>query len=135
MITVDASIVASWFLDDEQMPLDVQEAIVEGESAFAPANMPYEVAQALISAERQRRFKPERYARVAEVLQRLNIQLRHAPFAHVVEISKKHSISAYDAAYVAVAIETGAPLATNDAGQSAAAKREKVLWAPPRRRR
>lgn len=51
--------------------------------------------------------------------------------ADLVLLQRRHSLSAYDAVYLALALRLGMPLATTDDSLVVAAQREGLYWQPP----
>jgi predicted nucleic acid-binding protein len=132
-LVVDASVAAAWFLPDEDS--DVADAVMDAllrKTACAPDLLRHEVSSVLLMGERRKRISNDL------VLASL-IRLRHLPIviadsgedALVVGLARKHQLSAYDAAYLALAITEGIPLATLDKKLRQAAVAEAVpLFSP-----
>lgn len=132
-LVVDASVAAAWFLPDEDS--DVADAVMDAllqKTACAPDLLRHEVRSVLLMGERRKRISNDL------VLASL-IRLRHLPIviadsgedALVVGLARKHQLSAYDAAYLALAITEGIPLATLDKKLRQAAVAEAVpLFSP-----
>lgn len=132
-LVVDASVAAAWFLPDEDS--DVADAVMDAllrKTACAPDLLRHEVRSVLLMGERRNRISNDL------VLASL-IRLRHLPIviadsgedALVVGLARKHQLSAYDAAYLALAITEGIPLATLDKKLRQAAVAEAVpLFSP-----
>ncbi|WP_426123228.1 type II toxin-antitoxin system VapC family toxin [Pararhizobium sp. PWRC1-1] len=125
---VDASVAAVWFLADEQS--DVADAVMDAllrKTACAPDLLRHEVRSVLLMAERRQRISSDL------VLASL-IRLHHLPIviadsgddALVVGLARAHQLSTYDAAYLALAITEGIPLATLDKKLRQAAAAEAV---------
>ncbi|HEY5350229.1 MAG TPA: type II toxin-antitoxin system VapC family toxin [Candidatus Lustribacter sp.] len=135
MITIDASIAVAWFLDSGNPSAGAALAALEAADGIAPSNLITEIAQALVRAQRQKRFSDDDLVRASEELAALPIQFVSPTFSELVVLSKRHSISAYDAAYLAAAIATSAPLVTLDERLARAAAAERILWLPKPSRR
>lgn len=125
---VDASVAVAWFLPDEDS--DVADAVMDAlfrKTACAPDLLRHEIRSVLLMGERRKRISNDL------VLASL-IRLRHLPIviadsgedALVVGLARKHQLSAYDAAYLALAITEGIPLATLDKKLRQAAVAEAV---------
>lgn len=86
-----------------------------------------EMANVLIMAERHGRMDAEHAERVLASLLALPIHLEHrepqALAPAILRTARAHRLSAYDAAYLELAMRAGLPLATNDASLRAAADR------------
>ena len=109
---VDTSVVLKWQLDDED---DVPQALalrdaclVEGAvELHAPLLLAYELTNALRTAERRFRLSPELTTEALANLMASGIELHEpAPLA-ALQFARELGISAYDAAYVALAAELG----------------------------
>ena len=109
---VDTSVVLKWQLDDED---DVPQALalrdaclVEGVvELHAPLLLAYELTNAFRTAERRFRLSPELTTEALANLMASGIELHEpAPLA-ALQFARELGISAYDAAYVALAAELG----------------------------
>lgn len=108
--------------------LDILSAAAE---AIVPAVWPYEVANALLVAERRKRLTA---AQVTGQLQRIGrlpisvmpIEPLHA-FEQVLPVARQEALSAYDAAYMQLAMREAVPLATLDEGLKRAAKSNGII--------
>lgn len=105
------------------------EALAEGE-AFVPAIWPFEVANVLLVAERRRRLSRAEAGRFVELLGALPIMIEEVPFhvvtGDVLTRAREHGLSAYDAAYLDLAMRKGLPLATRDSALQAACRKAGV---------
>ena len=85
---------------------------------MAPAIWPLEVANALRTAERRGRLDLADLARVRELLGALPVQVEAVPLeaalGEVTELARQLDLTAYDAAYLALAARRGLALATVD---------------------
>lgn len=115
-VVVDASIIAAAILPDELLPgRDAVLDLLASGQAIAPSLFWYEVRNLCWQAERRNRLGP---GEAAEVMR----DLRLAPPTVVEErgddetlrIARQHDLTAYDAAYAALAQFADAPLATLD---------------------
>lgn len=119
MFVVDASIVLAWCFEDEHTPSAdrVLERLAH-EPAVAPAIWPLEIANAFRSAERRGRLAIADVARLREGLLALPVTVEPTPLSSalgdVTEFARAAGLSAYDAAYLALAAARGLPLATAD---------------------
>jgi len=128
---LDASLVVSWCIPDEQhdgSTAPAVQALLMGATTHAPEIFPVEVRNALMSAERRKRVKP---AEVDQFLTRLGrMATRTYPVAAYLDtsvaLSRRYQLSVYDALYIALAARLGLPLATLDTQQSLAARSEGV---------
>jgi predicted nucleic acid-binding protein len=114
LIVVDASILGPALIDDAPDGDRVRQRLA-GERLAAPALIDLEVMSMLKRAARQRRLEEGRARRaVANLIAIPLSRMPHAPLLpRIWEL--RHNLSSYDAAYVALAEETDAPLLTRDA--------------------
>lgn len=118
----------AWCFEDESTKFTegVLTSLTGGDEALVPSIWPLEIANALLIAERRRRIV---LARVTALLQQIAglpisvaaIEPRHA-FEQVLPVARQRGLSAYDAAYLELALRQGLPLATLDAELRRAAK-------------
>jgi predicted nucleic acid-binding protein len=121
----------SWCLLDErdEYSARVLEAL-EASEAVVAYHWGLEVANGLLVAERRGRIKAGEAQLIARLLMALPIAVdpiaRSRPLDSVRQIGRTHALSAYDAAYLELAVRHGIPLATLDADLRAAAAKEGV---------
>lgn len=131
-MVVDASVALAWCFPDEASEYaDEVLAALEGRAVIVPAVWALEITNAVLVAERRKRVKREDVRRFVELLGGLTI-IEHSQAVadtvnHVLPLAREYDLSAYDAAYLDVAVRQGAPLATLDralqkAGRSAGLK-------------
>lgn len=117
---VDASATLPWCFPDEATPWTeaLLDRLAQGERVIVPAHWSTEVSNALLSAIRRKRIDRNRAEWFLEKLASLNITaeppLSMASAKAVLNLSIKHSLTFYDAAYLELAIRNGLPLATLD---------------------
>jgi predicted nucleic acid-binding protein len=128
---VDASIALAWHFEDEVS--EYADRILDRlreDRAAAPSIWPLEVANALLVAERRGRLSPARVARAVELLLELPVSIHDTAadpaLGPVLDLARTHGLSAYDAAYLELAMREGLPLATQDEALRAAAQRAGV---------
>jgi predicted nucleic acid-binding protein len=94
--------------------------------AFVPLNWPLEVTNTLVVGERRKRSTQAQAARFLENLAALAITIDDETNVHAwsttLSLARSHNLSAYDAAYLELAIRRGLPLATLDDKLKAAAQ-------------
>lgn len=127
MIVVDASIALAWCLADESDDLAIRALDrVVAESATAPAHWPLEVANGLRTAVRHGRLSPDELPRVGRLLGDLGIDVRPMELStaiwSVLDVALEHGLSAYDAAYLDLALFNGLAIATLDQELQAACR-------------
>jgi predicted nucleic acid-binding protein len=117
---LDASVVLTWCFPDENSPLaqHVSERFKLGDTALATSFWPHEVLNALLAGERRNRISRTLVQRFLEDLAVLPVRLEQAPadivFERIQSLSRTHELTAYDAAYLDLAIEHDLPIATLD---------------------
>jgi predicted nucleic acid-binding protein len=123
---LDGSVTMVWGFDDETD--DYATALLNrmpGLRAFVPGLWTLEVANALLVGERRRRTTPADAARFLTILGGFPISIDDQTAAHAwhetTHLARAHGLSAYDAAYLELAIRLGLPLATLDDRLKAAA--------------
>ena len=111
---------AAGYADRVLKKLTTREAVV-------PAIWPLEVANVLLVGERRKRLTKAASSRFVELLQALPIaidmQATSRAFGEIMSVARSLSISAYDAAYVELAMREGLSLATLDDRLSKAASK------------
>jgi predicted nucleic acid-binding protein len=90
----------------------------QGDSAIAPSFWPHEVLNALLAREKRKRISGDLVRTFLADLAALPVELAQVPveevFGRVQSLSREHGLTAYDAAYLALAHAAGVPLATLD---------------------
>jgi predicted nucleic acid-binding protein len=128
---LDASVAVAWALEDEggDYVMDVLESL-RGSEAVVAHHWTLEVTNALLAAERRGRIDAPAVTRFFNLLLVLPIAVdpvgRTTAFAETQRLARKNVLSTYDAAYLELALRTGAPLATLDEPLRAAAEAEGV---------
>jgi len=112
LIVLDASAALKMILRHEGS--ETLAARVIGEDIHAPALIEVEVVSGLRRLQRQRRVAADRATIGLEWFLDLGIAMHHGPELTRRIFALRHSLSAYDAAYVAVAESIEAPLLTAD---------------------
>lgn len=127
-LVLDASVAIAWCFEDESTPLTegVLDLISRGAEGLTPAIWPFEVANALLNAERRKRIT---VAQVTALLRRIAglpvsvepLQVGRA-FDQILAVARQQNLSEYDAAYLELALRESLPLATLDRELQQAAK-------------
>ena len=117
---LDCSVTLSWLLPDERdTATDALVDELERTTAVVPAIWPYEVANALLVAQRRARIDDDDLIRVRGALAALPIEVEAVAGTHVLsvvsDLGRRLDITSYDAAYVELAARRRLPLATLDA--------------------
>jgi predicted nucleic acid-binding protein len=119
VFVIDASVALAWcFADELSEDADVVLGRFEHEAAIAPAIWALEVANGLRTAERRGRLELADRARVRDLLLSLPVEVvavdLQLALGEVTELARDLGLTAYDAAYVALAARRGLALATVD---------------------
>ncbi len=125
-IVVYCSVAMAWCFEDEDSAYADQVLdSLRTRGAVVPGLWLLEVANVLLVAERRGRITIAASERFLGLLGRLPIEIDDAPGRAVagslVTIGRRHSLSAYDSAYLDLAVRRGASLATLDASLRRAA--------------
>jgi predicted nucleic acid-binding protein len=95
--------------------------------AVVPIICPFEVANVLLVAERRRRLTQADTGQFLTLLTSLPIRIDHGPqnlaLNEILVLGRQYGLSAYDAAYLELAIREGLPLVTRDTALRGAASR------------
>jgi predicted nucleic acid-binding protein len=117
---VDASVVLTWCFPDENSPYATRVAAMfgGGDSAVVPSFWPHEVLNALLVGEKRKRISHALVQTFLADLAILPVELESVNtedvFRRVQDLSRRHGLTAYDAAYLDLAATSGLPLATLD---------------------
>ena len=128
---LDTSVTVAWCFEDETTPYteSILNALVKGE-ALVPGIWPLEVSNVLVNAERRKRITRAKVTRFLQLLGDFPITVDTEGvarvFTEVLSVAREHGLSAYDAAYLELALREGFPLATLDAPLRNAARRAGV---------
>ena len=117
-LVCDCSVSAAWCLDDEMSAAaDEVLALAAGAEILVPAIWPAEMANVLWAAERHGRIDAADADAALAALARLPVRVDPgAPDSAqgLLIVARSRNLSAYDAAYLELALRHGAPLATLD---------------------
>jgi predicted nucleic acid-binding protein len=104
--------------------------LTDEHSVCVPAIWSLEVANILAAGERAKRITEAGILYFLEQLSYLSIHVEHHTHAHcfssVLALARTHKLSAYDAAYLDLAIRRGLPIATLDKKLTQAAEKAKI---------
>jgi predicted nucleic acid-binding protein len=129
---LDASIALTWVFDDEAADrTDVLLERLRHDVALVPSIWLYEIATALIVAQRRGRLTEAQAIASSHLLQSLPIEaVEPPPVTELIAIAVRHGLSAYDGAYLDLAERMGLPLATVDLRLRDAARGAGVVVVP-----
>ncbi|GAC1331233.1 MAG: type II toxin-antitoxin system VapC family toxin [Mycobacteriales bacterium] len=122
---LDASVTMAWCFEDEaSREADHALDLLATGDAVAPPLWTYEVANVLAVSEKRGRLTEADTARFLELLRQLPITVSAEPAdpSTLVGLARRHQLTAYDSAYLALAEQEGLPLATVDTRLATAAK-------------
>ena len=125
---LDASVALAWCFEDEHT-ISARQILARltAERASVPATWPIEVANVLALAERRRRITPADSAEFINKLEDLAIlvdgETSSRAFGRVLDLAREERLTAYDAAYLELAMRLGVPLASKDRDLCDAAER------------
>lgn len=127
-VVLDASVALAWCFPDEQSPYaDQVLQELEGRPVLVPSIWVLEIANGLLVGERRKRLGETEIVRFIDLLETLPIQEVSVPkISGILPLGREYGLSAYDAAYLAVAIKRGADLATADDALEKAARKAGV---------
>jgi predicted nucleic acid-binding protein len=130
-IVIDASVALAWcFPDEASNYADAVLVAVEDRTLIVPAVWSLEITNALLVGERRKRIRQPEVGRFVELLKGLSIYEDGQRFAdtvgNVLPLAREYDRSAYDAAYLDVAVRHGRPLATLDATLQKAARAARI---------
>lgn len=116
---LDCSITLAWYFADETNAYadSVAQSLADAE-AFAPGLWHLELANALVTGERRKRSTSAQAAAFLSYIETLPIIIDDETNAHAwsdtMHLARTQNLSAYDAAYLELAMRRGLPLATLD---------------------
>lgn len=125
---VDASVAACWLLPDEgNIRTETAWSRFPEDMAIVPGLWWFEMRNIFISNERRGRIDSARTGKALALLGGLPIHLDHQPDdTALMALARAHGLTAYDAAYLELALRENAPLATLDDALIRAARAESV---------
>ncbi len=134
MLVLDSSVAIAWISEDERS--DYADSVLrtcESSGALVPDLWGWEVANVLLVLERRGRIDDAAVAYAKDV-SRLPVRYEDTPSPSrgrvAITLARRHGLTVYDAAYLALAKESGFPLATLDSQLATAAQAEGVFFSP-----
>lgn len=118
-VVIDASVALAWCFPDEASEYaDAVLVALEGRAIVVPALWVIEVTNAVLVAERRRRIRQPEIRRFVELMDSLTVGVDSQgvteSVSNILPLAREYGLSAYDAAYLDVALRRAAPLATLD---------------------
>ncbi|ODT99174.1 MAG: DNA-binding protein [Planctomycetes bacterium SCN 63-9] len=116
---LDGSVTMAWYFADESN--DYADAVLtdlEAGRAVVPSLWPLEVANTVLVGERRKRSTEAQATAWLGILETLSIEVDGETASHAwsgtLALARSQNLSAYDAAYLELAMRRGLPLATLD---------------------
>ena len=137
-VIVDANIVIGWFfktgLPIDAISLAVYEEAEQGRiQLIAPEVLAYEAAYVMLKRGRTLKTPSVKISEMCEYIDMYVTKIKPAPSmttaAGISRFAYQHNVQGYDAQYLALAIDSKAPIATNDRGLASACRRSGVASA------
>jgi predicted nucleic acid-binding protein len=135
LIVLDASLMVEWLLGDNRASVarDAYQALA-GEPVRVPSHWPLEVSNALRSEIRAGKLPVAGFHRIIEALDALDVRvdtpMNLDEITPLAQFATTHELTAYDAAYVQLALQRGATLATLDGAMRKVARRLQIVLLP-----
>ncbi len=105
---------------------------VAAQGAVVPALFRWEIQNVLLMAERSERLSNDQVAAALQALDELDCEVDRfiagSPMATGLDLAARFSLSAYDAAYLELAVRRKLPLMTRDANLARAAAALGLAW-------
>ena len=120
-LVVDASVVAAAVFAEPE--IGEAFAWMHGRALCAPSLLGYELASVAAIKVGRNAVEASAARAALEALAALDLEQHEVEAAQVFELEVRYRLTAYDAAYLWLAAELGAPIATFDAQLGAAARR------------
>ena len=127
-VVIDASVALAWCFRDERTEATAKLLErVQTDAAAVPSLWHLEVANVLALAERRGRITPAESTELIALLETLEIvvdeETASRALGRVLDLARAERLTAYDAAYLELAMCLGLPLASKDADLCDAAER------------
>ena len=127
-VVIDASVALAWCFRDERTEATAKLLErVQTDAVAVPSLWHPEVANVLALAERRRRITPAESTELIALLETLEIVVDEETPSHalgrVLDLAREERLTAYDAAYLELAMRLGLPLASKDVDLCDAAER------------
>jgi predicted nucleic acid-binding protein len=134
-LVIDASVALTWCFEDERRPeTDAIGQRVLDETAIVPSLFHLELANILLVGERRKRITQADAEQRLERMERMQLAVDDETVSQawsvITDLARSEGLTAYDAAYLELALRLGLPLATLDRDLAAAARRRGVTVLP-----
>ena len=114
---VDASVILRAFFPDEdqaQAQALIRDHVSGRTRLLAPTLMVYEVTNAVVQGVRRERITDDDGKAILTAFEGLGIEMELVTWQQMLPLARRFDRSAYDAAYLALALARGEPLVTGD---------------------
>jgi len=133
---LDASLALAWALPDEATRYtDDMLGRLAVSKAWVPPLWPYEIANGLLMAQRRNRLSAAQRSAFVDELLKLPIEIEHRSARSVLEthidLATQYALTAYDTAYLDLALRKGLALMTQDKALRSAAALAGIRIASP----
>jgi predicted nucleic acid-binding protein len=127
-LVIDASVALAWCFGDERTEATAKLLErVQTDAVAVPVLWHLEVANVLALAEHRRRITPAESTELITLLETIEIvvdgETPARAFTRVLDLAREERLTAYDAAYLELAMRLGLPLASKDGDLCDAAER------------
>lgn len=127
MIVIDASLVVAWLLEESAPEASSIFETLPDDIATVPCHWALEISNALRSHLKAGELTADDFLVIMEDLDKLHVRIEQPPhpdeIGPLVQFSVEHGLTAYDAAYVQLALRHQAVLATLDKNMRRAAQK------------
>jgi predicted nucleic acid-binding protein len=134
LIVLDASLLVAHILGEEAIAAraDIIETLKNGR-IVVPAHWPVEISNAMIANVRRRRLSLADTHLILQEIAKYNVEVRSASptdISVLISFAHEQQLTAYDSAYVKLAMDASATLATLDEAMRTAARRLQIDIVP-----
>jgi predicted nucleic acid-binding protein len=135
LIVVDASLMTAWLLNESALTqgFDIDEILADS-PVIVPSHWPIEVSNALRTNVRSGRLGPTDFHAIVDQIGSMTIRVEPSidldDIIPLAQFAAAHDLTAYDAAYVQLALDNGFMLATLDKAMRRAATKLGVRVVP-----
>ena len=120
-LVLDASVAVAWCFEEESTRFTegILDSVIGGAEVLTPAIWPFEVANALLVAERHKRVTMAQATALLQRISKLPVLVEaispNRAFEQILQVARQYQLTEYDAAYVDLALREALPLATLNA--------------------
>jgi predicted nucleic acid-binding protein len=135
LIVLDASLISAWLLGEPSVAADTAlDTYLQDIPIAVPSHWPVEVSNVLRTHLQAGRLSIVDFHGIIDRLDLLTVRIQPAidldEIGPLAQFATAHELTAYDASYVQLALQNGAPLATLDRAMRAAATRLNIVLLP-----